>query len=123
MNRNPFDRFDIPKKEKSLPKPLGDEQRDRLLTLIKNRYVESEDVRDLQAVVMIELGLKAGFRNGAMRNMLWEGTDLRSPFLTVFLIFKPFFCRPWDTIFQFLVFHSHNKRWSGLFGQLKAVFK
>ena len=27
---------------------------------------------------------------------------------TVFLIFKPFFCRPWDAIFQRLVFYSHK---------------
>ena len=29
-----------------------------------------------------------------------------SPSLTVLLIFKPFFGRSWDTIFQFPVFHS-----------------
>lgn len=83
LQRNPFDHFDIPKKEKSLPKPLSDEHRDRLLTFTKRRYEISKNIRDLQAVVMVELGLKAGFRKGAMRNMLWEKTDLKNGFVRV----------------------------------------
>lgn len=83
LERNPFDRFDVPKKEKSLPKPLSDEHRDRLLTFTKSRYEKSKNIRDLQAVVMVELGLKAGLRKGAMRNMLWENTDLINGFVRV----------------------------------------
>ncbi|MDP3111582.1 MAG: tyrosine-type recombinase/integrase [Thermodesulfovibrionales bacterium] len=83
LQRNPFDRFDIPKKEKNLPKPLSNNIRDRLVTALKRRYEKTKDVRDLQAVVMIELGLKAGFRKGAMRNLLWEKTDLKNGYVQV----------------------------------------
>jgi site-specific recombinase XerD len=76
--RNPFDRFDIPKKEKSLPKPLKTSDMDRLLSILKKRFESSQNVRDLQAVVMVELGCKAGLRKGAMQNMSWEGTDLEA---------------------------------------------
>lgn len=83
IQRNPFDRFDIPKKEKSLPKPLSDNVRDRLLISVKKHYERTKSMRDLQAVVIIELGLKAGFRKGAMRNMLWEKTDLKNGYVRV----------------------------------------
>jgi integrase/recombinase XerD len=83
LQRNPFDRFDIPKKEKSLPKPLSDSIRDRLLAVVKKRYKRTKDIRDLQAVVMIEIGLKVGLRKGAMRNMSWEKTDLKKGYVSV----------------------------------------
>lgn len=83
LQRNPFDRFDIPKKEKNLPKPLSDTVRDKLLVSVKRRYEKTKGIRDLQAVVMVELGLKAGLRKGAMRNMLWEKIDLKSGYVFV----------------------------------------
>jgi site-specific recombinase XerD len=83
LQRNPFDRFDIPKKERNLPNPLSDNIRDRLLSAVKKRYERTRNTRDLQAVVMIELGLKAGLRKGAMRNMAWERTDLKKGFVYV----------------------------------------
>jgi len=78
LQRNPFDRFDIPKKVKGLPKPLSDNVRDKLLDLIKRRAGSSNNWRDIQAVVILELGFRCGFRKKAMRSMTWENTDLNS---------------------------------------------
>jgi site-specific recombinase XerD len=83
ISRNPFDRFDIPKKEKSLPKPLKTADIDRLLFIVKKRFESSQNVRDLQAIVMVELGYKAGLRKGAMQNMTWERTVLESGYVYV----------------------------------------
>jgi site-specific recombinase XerD len=78
-----LDRFDIPRKEKSLPKPIKTADMDRLLSVLKKRFESSQNVRDLQAVVMVELGYKAGLRKGAMQNMTWGKTDLDSGYVYV----------------------------------------
>lgn len=83
ISKNPFDRFDIPKKEKSLPKPLKAADMDRLLSIVKKRFESSRNVRDLQAVLIFELGYKAGLRKGAMQNMTWGRTDLESGYVYV----------------------------------------
>ncbi len=83
LQGNPFDRFDIPKKEKSLPKPLSDRIRDKLLASVKRRAERSKKDRDIQAVVIMELGMRCGFRKGAMRNLLWENADLRGGYAYV----------------------------------------
>lgn len=62
LQKNPFDRFDIPKKENSLPNPLSNDVRDMLMVTIKRTYDRTKSIRDLQAVVMLELGLKSGLR-------------------------------------------------------------
>jgi site-specific recombinase XerD len=83
LQRNPFDRFDIPRKEKSLPKPLSDKLRDKLLTSAKARAERTKKDRDIQAVVMFELGVRCGFRKGAMRGLVWEKSDLKNGFAFV----------------------------------------
>jgi integrase/recombinase XerD len=83
LQRNPFDRFDIPKKEKSLPKPLSNGIRDSLLLQTRRRALKSKKDRDIQAVVMMELGMRCGFRKGAMRNLQWENADLKGGYAYV----------------------------------------
>ncbi len=76
LKQNPFDRIRVPKKVKGLPKPVSDQVRDKFLSLVKCRVASSKNLRDLQAVVMLELGFNCGFRKKAMRLMTWENTDL-----------------------------------------------
>lgn len=83
LERNPFDRIDIPSKKKSVPRPLKDYDRDRLLISTKERYFQTQLDRDLQNVIMMEAGFRAGLRKKAMRNMLWEYTDLEAGFTFV----------------------------------------
>ena len=47
-----------------------------------------------------------GKGKGLFYVLVKDSLHFRSPSLTVLLIFKPFFGRPWDTLFQFPVFHS-----------------
>lgn len=83
LERNPFDRIDIPSKKKSIPRPLNYSIRDRLLDYTKDRYLQTQSDRDLQNLVMMEAGFKSGLRKKAIRNMLWEYTDLEDGFTFV----------------------------------------
>ena len=76
LERNPFERFDIPRKVKSRAKPLNDQVRDKLVSLTICRALSSNELRDIQAVVMVLLGLTCGLRKKGMRSMMWENTDL-----------------------------------------------
>ena len=81
--RNPFDRFDVPRKVKGLPRRLNDQDRDRLLSLLKCRAESSKRIRDIQAVVIVELGARCGLRKKGMRSMTWENTDLEAGYTRV----------------------------------------
>ncbi|SPQ01352.1 hypothetical protein NBG4_500026 [Candidatus Sulfobium mesophilum] len=83
LQRNPFDRFDIPKKVRGKPRPVGDNVRDKLLSLTKRRAESSSNVRDIQAAVIMELGFKVGLRKGAMQNLLWEEIDFEEGYAYV----------------------------------------
>lgn len=83
LESNPFDRFDIPSKKKNMPRPLNDSIRDRLLDYTKEIYLQTKSDRDLQNVVMMEAGFKTGLRKKAMRNMLWEYTNMEEGFTYV----------------------------------------
>lgn len=78
LQKNPFDRFDIPKKEKRLPRPLPDNIRDKLLSFTKGLYAKTKSERDLQAVLMMEIEFHAGFRKGAIKNLMWENIDFKN---------------------------------------------
>lgn len=83
ISRNPFDRFDIPKKVKGTPRPLSGNVRDKLLDLTKRRAESSGKARDIQAAIIMELGFKAGFRKGAMQSLLWENIDFEEGYAYV----------------------------------------
>lgn len=76
LRGNPFDRFDIPKKVKGVPRPLSDPYRDKLLSQTKRMAESSKSARDIQAAVIMELGARCGLRKKGMMSMTWENTDL-----------------------------------------------